>query len=225
MIRPARPVTEQGFTLAEALVALFVFGLVASVILAVIDMQSRLENRDSGGDAATEQVVTAQTVLRHRIEGLRALPVAQGAGDTLDIAGTGTSFTFVAPDIDAHGPHALQHLRIALSPQRDLTLYAASTVSGIDARLASTEGWIALPLFGPIDWIQIDYFGPDHITARPAWQSSWLGRREPPQLVRIRAGFAAGDPHHWPVFMARPGSALETPCQENDRRPQCGEES
>ncbi|MDF8334370.1 PulJ/GspJ family protein [Novosphingobium cyanobacteriorum] len=213
---------ERGFTLTEALVALFVFGLVASLLLSVVDMQSRLALRTDRSDAAADRVVTAQGLLRHRIEALRSLPSTQGDGSTLDIIGTGTSFTFVAPGIEANGPHALQHLRIALSPQRNLTLYASTTLGGADPRLASTEGWTSLPLLGPVDWLEIAYFGPDRLTARPTWQQSWLDRSEPPQLVRIRLGLARGAPERWPLFLVRPGSALQVPCRENDRRPQCG---
>lgn len=221
-MRPIPSARERGFTLTEALVALFVFGLVASLLLSVVDMQARLAMRTDRGDAAADRVVTAQGLLRHRIEALRGLPSSQGDGGTLDIVGTGTSFTFVAPGIDADGPHALQHLRIALSPQRDLTLYTSTTLGGADPRLASTDGWTGLPLLGPVDWMEIAYFGPDRLTARPTWQQSWLDRREPPQLVRIRLGLAPGAAERWPLFLVRPGSALQTPCRENDRRPQCG---
>ena len=213
---------HNGFTLVEALVALLVFGLVSSLVLAVIDLETRIDRTGAARDADTGQVVTAQTLLRHRIEEIHALPDIQGTGDRLVFYGSGTQVTFVAPAFAAHGPHALQQFRLAISPKRALTLYTASTLAGIDARAPLNDGWQALALVDRVDWMQIDYFGRDRLSGRDAWQIGWGGRPDLPKLVRIRLGFVAGDGRRWPVLMVRPLSAQSIPCPEGKN---CGAES
>ena len=213
---------RNGFTLVEALVALFVFGLVSSLVLAVIALETRIDSTGSERDAATAQVVEAQTLLRHRIEQTHALPVTEGFGDTLMFYGSATQMTWAAPAFDARGPHALQQFRLAISPARALTLYSASTLAGIDPRLGLNDGWQAVPLVDEVTSVQIDYFGKDRLSGRDAWQIGWGGRRDLPKLVRIRLGFAGGDGRNWPVLMVRPLSAQTAPCP-SDRN--CGADS
>ncbi|MEO0030999.1 MAG: hypothetical protein RIS94_757 [Pseudomonadota bacterium] len=221
MIARATP-REQGFTLAESLVALAVMGLVASLLLALTDLAMRLGLGTQGRDARVDAIVTAQTLLRHRVEAMRGVVDTAGDGGSVAFMGSGTSVSFMAPAFDARGPHALQRFRIALSPQRQLALYATPGLGGADPRLASTEGWAPTPLVEAVDWVQVTYFGADRMGGSAVWQDSWQSRRELPRLIRIRVGFAAGDERAWPVLMIRPGSAMQAPCPENDGRQACG---
>ncbi|WP_225206578.1 PulJ/GspJ family protein [Novosphingobium huizhouense] len=210
---------RRGFTLVEALVSLFVFGLVSSLVLAVIDLETRLDRTGTERDARTFEIVQAQTLLRRRIEQTHALNEAQGFGDTLVFYGSARELTFVAPPVDSQGPHMLQQYRIALSPRRVLTLYSAPTLSGIDPQMGINDGWKDVALVRDVDWIQIDYFGKDRITRRDMWQVGWSGRRDLPKLVRLRIGFPAGDGRTWPTMMVKILSGQTAPCP-SDRN--CG---
>lgn len=217
--RPCLPGRQAGFTLVEALVSLFVFGLVSSLVLAVIDLETRLDRTGSERDAQSFEVVQAQTLLRGRLEQTHALNESQGFGDTLVFYGSAREVTFVAPPPDSRGPHTLQQYRIALSPKRELTLYSASTLSGIDPKGGINDGWEGVPLVKDVDWVQIDYFGKDRIARRDAWQLGWSSRRDLPKLVRVRIGFAAGDGRIWPTMLVKILSGQTAPCPSDQN---CG---
>lgn len=222
MNRLPAPAHRNGFTLAEVLVSLFMFALVSSLILSVVTLESRVSAGAQAGEARAAQLVAAQEVLRQRMERMRAIPEKRGLGDLVAMRGNASQITFVAPDFASEGPHALQFFRLRLSPQRDLTLYRISTLSGVDERLASTDGWSGLPLAERVDWLEIAYFGSDRFTGRDRWQAEWNERRQLPKLVRVRLGFAAGDPRRWPVLLVRPWSSARVRCSPGRSGPDCG---
>lgn len=216
-------VREGGFTLAEMLVALALFGMISALLASVIHLIARLDGSARRQGDAVEQVVSAQTVLRARLEQLRPMIDIRGLGDTITLVGRRDEITFTTPDLAARGPHEVQAMRLRRTNRGQLVLYAAPLLAGYDLRVPSVEGWRAAPLLDGVQWLDIAYFGPDRLTARDVWQDRWEGRAQPPKLVRVRLGFADGDPRRWPVLMVRPLSGVRLACQDGRKSLDCGE--
>ncbi|WP_298191374.1 prepilin-type N-terminal cleavage/methylation domain-containing protein [Novosphingobium sp.] len=221
-INPARR-RDAGFTLAEMLVALALFGMISALLAAVIQLIARLDGASRRQGEAIEQVVAAQNLLRSRIEQLRALIDVRGLGDTIAMVGRRDEITFTAPGFAANGAHQLQAIRLRRTNRGQLVLYTAPLLAGNDIRLPSVEGWDAAPLLEGVQWMDIAYFGADWLTGRDLWQDSWQNRAQPPKLVRVRLGFAEGDSRSWPVLMVRPMSGVRLTCQDGRKSLDCGE--
>lgn len=217
------PAQDAGFTLAEMLVSLFLFGLISALIAAVVDFLTRLDGSVRQRGAAVDQIVAAQTMLRARLEQIRPTVDIHGLGDTIAMVGTPDVFSFTAPGVDASGRHAVQVMRLRMTNQRRLVLYTAPLLGGYDIRLPSIEGWSAMPLLGNVQGLRIDYFGPDRLTGRNVWQDRWAGRAQPPRLVRVRVTFAEDDARRWPVLMVRPLSGAQLVCEDERKSADCGD--
>lgn len=220
---PAGLRREGGFTLAEMLVALALFGMISALLAAVVQLITRLNGSARRGADAVEQVVSAQSVLRTRLEQMRPLTDIRGLGDTITMVGLPGELSFTAPGFSAAGPHAVQALRLRRTNRGQLVLYTAPMLGGYDLREPSVEGWSAVPLLDGVQWMEIAYFGPDRLSGRDLWQDRWVRRAQPPKLVRVRIGFADGDARSWPVLMVRPMSGLRLPCQDGRTSLDCGE--
>lgn len=214
---------EAGFTLAEMLVALALFAMISALLAAVVHLITRLDGSARRQGDAVEQVVSAQTLLRARLEQLRPLVDVRGLGDTIALVGRRDEITFTAPGFAAQGPHEVQAIRLRRTNRGQLVLYTAPLLAGYDLRLPSVEGWSAAPLLDGVEWLDVAYFGPDRLTARDVWQDRWERRAQPPKLVRVRLGFATGDPRQWPVLIVRPMSGLRLACQDERKSLDCGE--
>lgn len=214
---------DGGFTLAEMLVALALFAMISALIAGVVNLIARLDGSARRQGDAAGQVVSAQTVLRARLEQLRVLVDPRGSGDTIAMNGQRDEVTFTAPGLAASGAHQLQAMRLRRSPRGELVLYSAPLLAGRDLRASSVEGWNAAVLLSGVTGIEIAYYGPDRAAGRDAWQNRWQARAEPPKLVRLRVAFAKGDPRAWPVLMVRPISGVRLACQSGGRDPDCGE--
>ncbi len=214
---------EAGFTLTEALVALFVFGLLSSMILSVLTLQGRAESTLRNRIDADDRVALAQNLLRDRMDAMRAVVDIHGAGDSLTFRGLPGSMDFESPTYQAEGPHALHHFRLQKERDGNLVLYALNTRSVVDWRTQGTTGWQALPLLERVDRVEFTYFGPDRFTGRDAWQETWERRRSLPKLVRVRLAFATGDPRAWPVLMVKPAPQTRLPCRDDYQTKDCGD--
>ncbi|MBX9665292.1 prepilin-type N-terminal cleavage/methylation domain-containing protein [Novosphingobium sp.] len=220
---PRQAQHETGFTLAELLVALALFALVSSLIAGVVNLIARLDGAAQRQNDAAEQVVSAQTVLRARLEQMRPVIDPRGLGDTIAIVGSREELTFTAPGLAANGAHQVQAIRLRRTPRGEFVLYSAPLLAGFDLRAPSVRGWSAVPLLDGVRSIEIAYFGAERASGRDAWQDRWLNRAQPPKLVRVRLGFAEGDPRSWPVLMVRPMSGVRLACQDGRKSFDCGE--
>lgn len=206
----ARP--ANGFTLPEVMVSLFLFGLIAALLLAVLDMEHRADATVRHRNDTGAAIAATQDLLRGRIEALRPVPDLHGAGNALLADGETTRFAFDAPPLAAVGPHALQHYRIDLSPNGQLAISWASSLSGLDPRLDEKTGWTRLVLLDRVRSIRFSYFGRDPMSGHDAWQDRWIGRGELPELVRLDLAFADGDTRIWPMLIVRPWARVRPAC-------------
>ncbi len=226
MIGPApadRTNRDAGFTLAEVLVVLVIASLMSVMILGVLTLQARAEGslrtRVTDGDA----VVRVQSLLRARMETMRAFPDIHGVGDWVTFEGRPGLLQFDAPALQNDGPHALYHYRLQLDRSGNLLLLDLNSRSPIDWRILTNKGWNAMTLLSGASRIQLTYFGPDRFTGKDAWQENWIRRRSLPKLISIRVIFPSGDLRRWPVFMVRPSTQTRLPCHQDNFGKDCGD--
>jgi general secretion pathway protein J len=212
---------SRGFTLVEVLVCLFVVGLIASMLLSVLDMQWRrtlMMGLRSKGD---ETVIAAQTTLRGRLEAMRVVPDLRTGGTRLVMGGTGREVAFQAPLSASGGPHALHGFRLLVDKDKALMLYRINLRGKADPFGTTLAGWDGLRLLDNVERIEITYFGRERITGRDAWQERWEAQAELPKLIRIKLTFAAGDSRFWPVMMVKPSPQLRLGCTGNGQDANC----
>ncbi|MFM9937323.1 MAG: type II secretion system protein J, partial [Novosphingobium sp.] len=141
---------EAGFTLIEALVALFVFGLISTLILGVLSMQARAEATLRGRIEAEDQVVAAQNTLRERMGAMRQLLDPRGSGDTALFRGFADQLEFVAPTFQAEGPRALYRFRLQAITGDKLVLYALSERTSVQTTASQALAWTPLILLSNV---------------------------------------------------------------------------
>ena len=90
-------------------------------------------------------------------------------------------------------------------------------VSGLDNRFdfetRAATGWQPVTLLKRVKTLTINYFGQDVRAPGRRWQTSWIKRPQPPDLVRIRLGFANADRRVWPDLIVRPRATVNTACR------------
>ena len=195
---------DDGFTLVELLVSMALLGL-AAVLAAqgfAADRSAllRIDQLTTSG----EKVAAAQDLIRDRIEHLFAQTQFDSAGPHVDLKGSGEALEFLA-FVPAGGKVAqVRRLNLGLVANGDLAL-TPERVSGADDQNPSV-------LLHGVQGLEMAYFGPAPPDGRAAWRPEWTGQATPPQLVRIRATFAAGDRRRWPELIVRPATTTDTAC-------------
>jgi general secretion pathway protein J len=196
---------DAGFTLIEILAALVVLGTLLLALrqgvafgVFATDTQVRLAAR-------REDLDTVARALRHLIE-------AMDPGTVMEPV-----------HLDA-GPHAL-----AFPTELPTAAAASLPQPGVNAALLLTEsGRLVLRWAPRRHAVQLGPPPPLHETEllrgvasldiaywRPSpsggtWDSAWSAPGLP-ALVRLRIGFPAGDPRHWPDIVAAPGQEVPQP--------------
>ncbi len=183
---------RNGFTLLEILVALVVFGFVASGMAQGVRFGLQAWGTQSRRLAQQGDMDAVDRALRRLIEDVDAgeqdqPSTLQGAAHTLSMltrlpAGFGaeSSEASVAIGVDAE-----QRLVLRATPQPHAE------------RLRPQNATQAV-LLDHVDHIDVSYYGEAHTWAT-SWQAPTL-----PGLVRLRIVFPKGDPRHWPDLVAAP---------------------
>ena len=215
---------ETGFTLVELLVSLAILALFSAMLLGGLQRSATFFARAGDHEAADDRVGAAQLVLRTRLAQLRAISRANSSVPVVDFAGDRRSVTWIGPPLDRSAPDALWRYRVVLSSNGDLVLYFVSTLDDRYNFVArDTIGWQPVTLMENVRTLDIDYFGQDPNGTGLRWQTGWLARAQPPDLVRIRLGFAVGDRRVWPELIVRPMATTNTACHIDPLTARCRE--
>lgn len=216
---------EPGFTLIEMLVSLALLGLAATLLLEGLATAGIVAQRQRGRTAEFDELVSAQRVLRSGIERLRPVVRSDSGIPILELRGTRNVLTYIAPPLDRSAPDALTRFRLTRTASGDLVLYTASTrdfrVEG-DGR--DLTGWTPNPLLHGVRDLTIDYLGAPRPGLARGWQERWWDRSSPPELIRIRIGFAQGDRRRWPDLVIRPRVTRYGVCRLDAFTGRCGDE-
>jgi general secretion pathway protein J len=202
-----------GFTLVEVLVSLAILAMFGAMLLAAFDKTALFLVRSRARFADQDSVGAAQMIVRGRIQQLRALTNPNGAMGVIDINGDATSLSFFAPPVDRDAPDALWRYRLTATAAGNLILYTANSLDDrFDFAARDTAGWQPITLLQNVKALNITYFGSDERGLARRWQTRWLLRAQPPELVRIRVQFDDGDRRVWPDLIVRPRATVNTAC-------------
>lgn len=214
---------ERGFSLLELLVALGILGLVATMLLGGVvsaGIVARQSDRDQG---AMAEVAAAQIALRERIALLQPVGDPVRTPPDQEVKGTSTEFAFFA--LPPHGQRdgGQRKYRLMLSSAGNLVLYDASELADrFDLRGRATTGWAERLILRRVTSLSLSYYGATRSDPQKRWRQYWNGQAAAPDVVRIRVGFAVGDPRRWPDLYARPASNLDLVCDPEGRGTSCG---
>ncbi len=212
---------EGGFTLIELLVGLAVLGLAAGLLLSGLN-GAWLSLPEHAIASSDESVVSAQRILRMRLERLATVVRLDSSEPVVDAQGDASLLSFAAAPLDRMGPDAVQRFRLMLTPAGDLVLYTASSLNErIDLKDRALVGWQPTRLLSGASRLELAYYGPDRFSPADRWQSFWIDRPQPPALIRIRLSFAAGDARQWPDLIVRPHSTVNAACRINRASGRC----
>jgi len=213
-----------GFTLIELLVALALMGMAASLLLAGLRMAGLVTLREREGDAALDEVIAAQRILRTGIARLRPVARFDTARPILEFRGDDALLSFVAPPFDRDAPDALQRFRLSRTATGELVLHTVSTrKAGVDQHGYDLTGWTSTRLLRGITRLSINYRGVPESGGDRAWLNRWWDRTSPPELIRIHVEFAPADLRQWPDLLIRPQVATDT-CVNDRPGGSCGAE-
>ncbi|MFZ4689189.1 MAG: prepilin-type N-terminal cleavage/methylation domain-containing protein [Polymorphobacter sp.] len=205
---------ETGFTLVELLVSLALLTMTAMLLLTTMVTGHGFEKRTGEAAIAAESVAAAHGFLRDRIEML--VPDAQFApgGFVANVVGDASVFSFTAPPARAFQPSPPQRFRLLLTRSGRLALFSLDPLSvRADVDALSLRGWQRQDLLDRVASLEIAYFGVAPPDNQRRWRARWQDRPAPPELVRIRLGFAPGDKRIWPELIVRPATAMTGGCR------------
>ncbi len=208
------PPRANGFTLIELLVSLTLLALIGAMLDASTLLVRRMALRVDTQAATNQTIVTAQTIVRDRIESL--VPSARFDLDrpTVDIAGEPATLTFLAPALPAARPTTVGRYRLLRTASGQVVLYESPDLSSrVNPRAAGEVGWTPTILLTGVRHLEIDYYGSRRGEIEQRWHSDWTEQQLPPELVRIRLDFARGDRRQWPDLIVRPAATINSACR------------
>lgn len=215
---------DEGFTLVELLVTLGVLSCIATVLLGAVFSVRHVGRQLIAVGTSQEEVAAAQSILRTRIEALRAVPRSDTTTPTVDVSGDDQQLSFYAPPTGNDPPSGLQAFRLLRTATGDLVLFSAPSLSeSLDLRSRSLVGWNRATLLQGVENLSISYFGPAPRTSGPHWQRFWGDRPQAPQLVRIVVRFAEADRRSWPDLIVRPAVTMNVACRFDTVSSRCSE--
>jgi general secretion pathway protein J len=211
----SRSRSDAGFTLVELLVSMALLSMAAVLTAQGFATQRGDLLRIQAHTEAGEDVAAAQDLIRARIQHLFPRTAYDNVGASVDMDGEPASLEFRAatpqsPDAGLASP--MRRYRLQLNPKGELLLIALGDESpSNDAPMVLLRG---------VSSVEFGYFGP--VTAGVgAWRADWKRMSAPPELVRLRLGFTAGDRRVWPELIVRPAVTVDRACVLDADTGQC----
>ena len=203
-----------GFALIELIASLVILSMISVLMISGVVTGRRVWERLDANNAMGESIAGAQTVLHQRLE--RTYPATRYDSNPpySDFDGAASTITFLAEPRASVRPAALMRYEVALSGD-DLALIGTNDVAS-DPK-TPTESQI---LLHGVQSVDMEYYGPGP-DGTPGWQLRWKEQQSPPQLIRIRVQFAAGDGRQWPDLLIKPAANIDTLCVLNAQTGKC----
>ncbi|HZL00665.1 MAG TPA: type II secretion system protein [Caulobacteraceae bacterium] len=209
--------SSAGFALIEALASLIIVGMICLMLIEGVGTGRRVWERMGARDAGGEAVDGAQATLRDRLEQTFPAPIADRSPIAIDFDGAAGDATFLSNPPNAARPAPLRRYRLSRTGAGELVLAgAAEPASGRDA--APTRQ----VLLAGVRRLDIAYYGAQGQPPTKGWWTSWRGQPAPPEVIRVRVAFEAGDRRLWPDLIVRPSATVDSDCALDPVTGRCG---
>ncbi len=199
---------DSGFTLVELMASLAIMAMISVLLSSGLVTGRRVWARMDRATASGEAVEGAQGALRSLLE--RPYPITRfdASAPYVDFEGGAGGLAFLGPPADAARPAALRRYQLGLSAAGDLVLSSATSLNP-DRHAPYTD---QIVLLRGAQGLDLAYFGTAPPDSSERWRDLWRDRPTPPELVRIRVRFPAGDHRQWPDLIIRPLPNVDGQC-------------
>jgi len=185
---------DAGFTLLEVLVAVFVMGVLLTLLTQGVQFGLRATQLQAGVRDRKGTIEVVDHALRRMIA--RADPGFYPEPATLRGTAQAMSFTTELP---IFGDGQMQRADVALSAEAGRLLLRWTPHRHVE-QLGPKPRWQDVVVLDGVQRVELAYRAPG---ASSAWSSTWRGDRLP-ALVRIRLIFADGSGRRWPPLLVAP---------------------
>jgi general secretion pathway protein J len=196
------PARHSGFTLLEMLVVVTVLGLLMVGLTQGVRAGIALWGAQQRRVGETAELDAGARILRTLLTGI-SVPVSNAVGGSAAndaFKGDAEKVSFVGDLPTGLGTTRRADISIALR-KGDLVLSWTPHLHEIP--LGPPPAPSDAELIANVARLRIAYWGATAPDQPPAWQAQWDGPA-PPQLIRIRLGFAKADRRRWPDLIAAP---------------------
>lgn len=207
-------IKQNGFTLVELLVSMAVLGMTSAMLMAGLTSVRIVAERSQQQSATGESIFTAQAILRNRLENIVPSTRFDTVKAVADLRGTNDIVSFLAPSAPAQRPDTLSRYRLLRSAPGDIILYAVPDITReVDIYAPGQVGWRPTILLTGTERLALSYFGAYDSEIEARWHDDWIGQKKPPELIRVRIAFKAGDKRTWPDLIVRPVTNINSACE------------
>jgi general secretion pathway protein J len=214
--------SPNGFTMIELLVCLSLMGFTGAMLLAGLGSTRIMAERSQRQVATGESIVTAQTILRERIENIVASTRFDTFNPVVDVRGGVSVVSFFAPPAPADRPASVARYRLLRNAPGDVVLYSVTDLSDrVNPYAPGEAGWSPTVLLTGVEELELGYFGAAPPDNQPRWRSEWVERQQPPELIRVRVRFKTGDTRIWPDLIVRPAATVNSSCRIDAETGRC----
>jgi len=199
----------RGFTLIEILVALALMALIATILIASLQIGGHSWQRVTHATDRTDEIMLAQSVLRQQ---LSAIYPDQRAGSWegqgfLSSDGRQIEFLGSAPLAQSDG---IWRYQLALLPTAG-TLVLRTRRDTRNSPSSADYVWSEEPLLRSVAGVSMRFLR-ESAESPPVWVDQWNDRRIIPRLIRVDVTFPPSDSRRWPPLYVAPSVDTDANC-------------